>query len=203
MGRELEGCELGPMWNPLMGTMLSETSKPTIIEDIMLRPVVEPAIETTGKVGRFSESTMENFSRGRMTEVEQLSKNGLDKNTESFTRVDPKTGKEGTTIPDAIKPDGGTVEIKNVQRQSLTRQLRLQREISNESGVKPELIINQGAKLTKPLKEGGFDIKTYEAITPVIENTKVNKPELPRRINTPVTPKSKPSKVDNINYFSS
>lgn len=55
-------------------------------------------------------------------------KNGYEKNTQKFTRVDPKTGKEGTTIPEHVKPSGATVEIKNVQRQSLTRQLRLQRK---------------------------------------------------------------------------
>ncbi|MCO6174098.1 putative toxin, partial [Flavobacterium sp. NRK F10] len=191
MGRELEGCELGPFWNPLVGVMLSETSKPAIVENTMLKPAVETSVETS----KFSESTLENFSRGRATEVEQLAENNLEKNTESFTRIDPKTGKEGTTIPDAMTPEGATVEVKNVQKQSLTRQLRLQREISNENGVKPELIINKDAKLSEPLQNGGFDIKTYEAITPVIESTGVKKPDLPRRVNTPSTTTPKPKVI--------
>lgn len=60
-------------------------------------------------------------------------------------------------------------------KQSLTKQLRLQKEISNERGVKPELIINEGAKLSEPLKRAGFDIKTYKILIPtkVIDNTNV------------------------------
>jgi hypothetical protein len=114
MGRELEGLELAPFFAPLAGALLSETTKPTIVEEIMVKPVVE-TVEATN-----NSSSQINFSRGRATEVEQLAKNGLEKNTTPVTRVDPKTGKEGTTIPDAIKKNGGTVEVKDVKNQSLT-----------------------------------------------------------------------------------
>jgi hypothetical protein len=77
----------------------------------------------------------------------------------------------------------------------LTRQLRTQKEISNENGVKPELMINQGAKLSKPLQNGGFDIKTYNNSTivtpPVRDNTNIPKPQLPRRAATPQREESK------------
>ena len=70
---------------------------------------------------------------GRQTETEQLNRLGPEKNTQEFTRIDPKTGKEGTTIPDAMSNDR-TVEVKNLHKQSLTKQLRLQEKVSNENG---------------------------------------------------------------------
>lgn len=105
----------------------------------------------------------ENFDRGKVAETEQLSKNGLSKNYNPVKEIDPRTGKEGTTIPDAFKNDGkSTTEVKNVKEQSLTRQLRLQERFSNNNGFKPELIINDLAQLTKPLIYSSFEIKTYD-----------------------------------------
>ncbi len=105
----------------------------------------------------------ENFSRGRSAEAEQLSRNGLSKNHNPVKGVDPRTGLEGTTIPDAFKNEGrSTTEVKNVKEQSLTRQLRLQERFSNDNGYKPELIINDLAQLTKPLIHSSFEIKTYD-----------------------------------------
>ena len=113
----------------------------------------------------------EALKAGKQTEVEQLSKNGLEKNNQSITRIDPKTGKEGTTIPDALKNGGkSSVEIKNVQKQSLTEQLRLQEKFSNDNGFKPELIINEGAKLSKPLQNSSFDISTYSTAPAAVQD---------------------------------
>ena len=82
------------------------------------------------------------FRRGN-AEAEQLAKHGLEKNTKPIEVTDPKTGQKGMTIPDAMKNDGqSTVEIKNVGKQSLTKQLRLQEKFSNDNGLNPELIIN-------------------------------------------------------------
>lgn len=104
-----------------------------------------------------------NFDRGKVSEMEQLSKNGLSKNYNPVKEIDPRTGKEGTTIPDALKNEGkSTSEVKNVKEQSLTRQLRLQERFSNNNGFKPELIINDLALLTKPLIHSSFEIKTYD-----------------------------------------
>ncbi|MDB9384708.1 putative toxin [Nodularia spumigena CS-584] len=207
MGRELEGCELGPMWGPMMGVMLETTNTPPATTTMMntARATIEVGAKSSEVVEGTSSSAIrlsQNASRGRATEAEQLAKNGFEKNTESFTRIDPHTGKENTTIPDAVKPGGGTVEIKNVNRQSLTRQLRTQRQISNEKGVKPELIINKAAKLSKPLEEGGFDIKTYNnsTIVPTVrDNTNIPKPQLPK----PVQPnqENKPSVSKERIYY--
>ncbi len=104
-----------------------------------------------------------NFDRGKVSEMEQLSKNGLEKNYNPVKEIDPRTGREGTTIPDAFKNEGkSTTEVKNVKEQSLTKQLRLQERFSNSNGFKPELIINDLALLTKPLIHSSFNIKTYD-----------------------------------------
>ena len=127
------------------------------------------AAETTSKT-----PSTERLQAGRQTETEQLAKNGLEKNTESVTKIDPKTGKEGTTIPDAMKNAGkSSVEIKDVSKQSLTKQLRLQKEFSNDNGFRPELIINKGAELSGPLKNAGFDISTYSTLPAVQDATKM------------------------------
>ncbi|CAM1348691.1 putative toxin [Tenacibaculum ascidiaceicola] len=181
MGVELEGLEmitfgqLPPVNTPLLGV-----SDAIILSDggkiLNTGRVGRPSItETVGRTTETAARLSRNQKRGAATEATQLAKEGLSKNTEKFTRIDPKTGKEGTTIPDGVKPNGGTVEIKNVQKQSLTRQLRLQQEVSKGSGVKPELIINKGAKLSKPLQNAGFDIKTYQVI-PGVKKDNTNIP---------------------------
>ncbi|MGH2667492.1 putative toxin, partial [Flavobacterium sp.] len=175
MGRELEGLELTSPW---LNIMASEPPMSTSTLMSTARSTIEVTGKTSETVSKYSESTLENFSRGRNTETEQLANSGLEKNTKPVTQVDPKTGKEGTTVPDAIKPDGGTVEIKDVKNQSLTRQLRLQKAESESNGVKPELIINQSAKLSEPLKKAGFEIKTYQNNT-VIESTGTSRRPLP------------------------
>jgi hypothetical protein len=115
--------------------------------------------------GKFTLENLKNFARGSKTEAEQLSKNGLQKNFRPIEELDPKTGKEGKSIPDAFKQeDKQTVEIKDVKQQGLTRQLRIQKEYSNKNGYQPELIINKEAKLSQPLKDAGFDIKPYASM---------------------------------------
>jgi RHS repeat-associated protein len=179
LGVELEGLELGPM--PYFFF-----ARPT--------PVVRPVIETLAKTsvevgskttettpkapsGKFSPETLENFARGNKTEAEQLTKNGLEKNNKPINEIDPKTGKEGTTTPDALKNGGkSTSEIKDVKQQGLTKQLRLQKQFSEGNGFKPELIINKAAKLTQPLKDANFDIKYYTPSLAPMDATKVAPP---------------------------
>jgi Restriction endonuclease fold toxin 7 len=104
----------------------------------------------------------EKLNLGNQAEEDQLQKHGLEKNFNPLREIDPKTGIEGTTIPDAFKNEGkSTSEIKLVKEQSLTKQLRLQERFSNSHGLKPELIINEEAYLSRPLKHSSFEIKTY------------------------------------------
>ncbi|MDR1199209.1 MAG: hypothetical protein LBK94_09420 [Prevotellaceae bacterium] len=135
-------------------------------------PTVEAAKNQSQRIN------FERINAGKQAETEQLQKLGLEKNTESFTRIDTKTGKEATTIPDAIK-NGKIVEIKNLETgktQSLTRQLRIQKEISNSNGEKPQLHINKEANLSKPLQNADFEITNYNVTSPIgiQDNTKIN-----------------------------
>ena len=175
LGMEYEGLEV---------LFFSEVPPLPIIEPITRIAPIEN-LTRIGEVGaklsessvktprtKYTPETLEKFAEGRKVEVEQLSKNGLEKNNTPFKATDPKTGKEGTTIPDAIRPNGGTSEVKFVKNQPLDKQLRLQNEVSRAAGVKPELIINQSAKITKPVKNL-FDIKTYTAPPVSQDATKV------------------------------
>ena len=187
MGTELEGLEmigfLPPMSTPLLGisdmVIMSDAGK-----------IIDVGVKASDAIGKTTETITrlsENFSKGKNTEIDELTKSGLEKNIQKFTRVDPKTGKDGTTIPDAMKPNGGTKEIKNVKKQSLTKQLRLQREVSNDNGVKPELTINNTAKLSNPLLNGGFDITTYQVLSLVMkkDNTSIKLKEIVPLKNNP------------------
>jgi RHS repeat-associated protein len=167
---ELEGLESIPLFlgtTPPIANTIVETN------NIVPKPAIEYLIKLSeeSQSTKLSPKTIENLNRGRMTEAEQLAKNGLTKNNKPIEAIDPKTGEKGTSIPDATKNDGkSTVEIKNTKSQSLTRQLRIQEKSSNDNGFNPELIINQGARLSKPLQNSSFDIKLYNTL-PAIDNT--------------------------------
>jgi RHS repeat-associated protein len=185
LGMEYEGLEM--VGFPIFGEL------PPIIEPVA-RPIIEPVtrlapIENVAKVGeattktgevsgtksarpKFSPETLERFEEGRRVEGEQLTKHSYEKNNTPYKAIDPKTGKEGVTIPDAVKPDGGTVDVKNVKSQSFDKQLRIQNEISKTAGVRPELIINRTAKITQPVKNA-FDIKYYSLSPMKIDNTRI------------------------------
>lgn len=138
------------------------------INDVLLlsnKPTVPRIARVSENIGR--KVSVERLKLGRNSEVEQLERMGVSKNNKPFTEIDPKTGQKGTTIPDGLQ-NGRTVEIKNVQKQSLTKQLRLQEKISNENGTRPILRINKDAKLSEPLKKSSFDIQPYTLITPYI-----------------------------------
>lgn len=187
-GIELEGKELFPWANVIISQ-----------EPIVVRPAIEPSltqsitkigtevgIKTSEVVTRSSSTgkwkpTPEqraNFARGNKAEAEQLKEMGVEKNTKPYEAIDPKTGKAGKTIPDAIK-DGQTIDIKNVARQGLSKQLRLQKEISNSVGKQPILRINRSAELSNPLKDAGFDIQAYSfsGVISSLDNLNVVKPQ--------------------------
>jgi RHS repeat-associated protein len=169
-GIEYEGLELVPWVNIALSN-----------NNAIIRPIVEPAItesllkttvETTTKIvqtstpkarPKFTPEQLANFAKGRKVEAEQLAKHGYEKNNKPYTATDPKTGKEGVTIPDGFKPDGGTVEVKHVKNQSYDGQLRLQKELSNQAGVQPELIINKGANISQPVRDN-FNINVSSGL---------------------------------------
>ena len=140
------------------------------------RTAIEVATKTSETTGGKT-INLERINAGRQVEGEQLQKLGMEKNIESFTRVDPKTGNEGTTTPDGIK-NGQTTEIKNLKEgstQNLTKQLRLQKEVSNGNEQMPKLHINENVKLSKPLQDAGFEVTRYSAppVAVAQDNTKI------------------------------
>ncbi|WP_317167703.1 RHS repeat-associated core domain-containing protein [Chryseobacterium sp. Tr-659] len=96
----------GPFFGGLMRFM------PMLEGGSNVRP--SPVVEITTKIGEILSKSQEHFQNGRNVEKQQLEQMGLEKNNRTFEFKDPRTGKLERTIPDAVKKDGGTVEIKNV-----------------------------------------------------------------------------------------
>jgi RHS repeat-associated protein len=175
--KEMEGLE---MFTPMLGVndvilMESGAARTPMIES--LKPAVETAIEVSAKVSTRGTSgkapmpkeVLQRFARGNASEAEQLSRRGVDKNTELIENS------EGRSIPDGLTEGGKrTLEIKDVKYQALTRQLRTQKKFSNDNGFTPELLIRTGAKLSGPLKNAGFDITYFSQASFVVNNVLVN-----------------------------
>ncbi|MEI6697265.1 MAG: putative toxin [Bacteroidota bacterium] len=146
------------------------------IIEIGSRISTDEFIKTTPKTTNPKPINSQRLNIGRQVEAEQLERMGLNKNNESLKKIDPKTGKEGSTIPDGFK-NGQTTEIKNLGeglKQSFTKQLRLQEKISNDNGQNPILRINKEAGVTKPLENSSFEIQKYSIIPVRQDKTKVN-----------------------------
>lgn len=161
-----------------------------LFEESSIKP--SPVIETLTKTGEAGTKTgetsaqQEHFNFGRYVEKKQLAEMGKEKNTKTYEYTDPKTGKTGRTIPDAMTDEGGTVEIKHVAKQSLTKQLRGQQEISKGNGQEAILKINESAKLSEPLKNSGINIQRYTPpARPKIDNIKVTPAPAPKLMPVP------------------
>ena len=123
---------------------------------------VGQAAQVLVPVGDFSEGAQitRNALKGAESEKAGLAGEGLAKNTEKMMAVDPKTGQMGGTIPDAMRPPGATVDVKDVQKLSDSPQLRRQSAISAQNGQKAEIIsMNPKAKISSTVKER-MNVKT-------------------------------------------
>jgi hypothetical protein len=76
------------------------------------------------------ESDMKPTERGRANEAKALKEEGLKKNNKKFSAYDPTERKWEDTIPDGLRDNGQTVDIKDVAELAQTQQLRLQRDLS-------------------------------------------------------------------------
>jgi hypothetical protein len=89
------------------------------------------------------------LNRGRASETNILDELGLPKNTQKvFTD-------KGTSIPDALT-NTLSVEIKDAQRVSLTRQLQIQTEAARASGRQSVLVTGENTVISRPAQEA-FD----------------------------------------------
>jgi hypothetical protein len=93
------------------------------------------------------------MQRGSVNEARVLKEEGLLGIKPQLTVRDPKTGEYAVTIPDAVRPNGRTVDVKDVAELSETQQLRLQREYSRQRGQKPEIITGTRTKVAPEMEE--------------------------------------------------
>ena len=93
------------------------------------------------------------MQRGRVNEVRVLKEEELLGIKPQLTVRDPKTGEYAVTIPDAVRPNGRTVDVKDVAVLSETQQLRLQREYSRQRGQKPEIITGKKTEVPAEMEE--------------------------------------------------
>ena len=85
------------------------------------------------------------MARGRLNEARVLKDLGLEKNTR---RVH---GREGYSIPDALT-ETELIEIKDVKRVSMTRQLRIQSEWADQNKLKAVLYVGPNTEVSKRVK---------------------------------------------------
>ncbi len=99
--------------------------------------------------------------RGRANEATGLSEVGADKNTKPVTTVDPKTGQTGTTIPDGKHADGQNVEVKDTQRVTDSKQLRLQNADSKAASGKPsQVVTGENTQVSKTVQQNHEVVRT-------------------------------------------
>jgi hypothetical protein len=97
--------------------------------------------------------------RGRANEPKGLDVAGATKNTKPDKAVDPKTGKDGSTIPDGKRPDAQRVEVKDSKRVTDSPQLRRQNVVSKaSSGKRSVLVTGKNTKVSSTVE------KTHEVI---------------------------------------
>ena len=93
---------------------------------------------------------------GKAGEKQVAARSGMDKNTEIYTTEKYDISKN--RIPDFIT-DKKLIEIKNVARQSLTKQLKDYLVIACTDKIKPILYVRPNTVLSAPLKASGFIIR--------------------------------------------
>jgi len=110
--------------------------------------------ENRAEVQRLSRPELElsPTERGRVNELRVLKEEGLLGTKRPFTVRDPKTREFETTIPDGVRENGRTVDVKDVAELSETQQLRLQRVVSEMHGQKPEIITGNNTKVPPDMR---------------------------------------------------
>jgi hypothetical protein len=103
--------------------------------------------------GEHAVQAVKAVERGRASEKAVLGAEGLAKNTAGIKAVDPKTGKVGTTIPDAMRPSGATVEVKDVKRLTDSPQMRRQSEISRQAGQRGEVVTGTNTNVSRTVQD--------------------------------------------------
>lgn len=100
---------------------------------VALGAVLPGAGYGTGAKSAVKVINREALERGVKNESKTIVKEGLTKNTKTFTAIDPKTKKPVNIKPDAIDSEKVT-EIKDVKTLSNTKQIRGERELAKRQG---------------------------------------------------------------------
>ena len=103
-----------------------------------------------GKTAKNYAESLKHMARGRETEKLVLSKLGLSKNTKTIVSKTNK-GEAVNVIPDAIT-NNAIIEIKDVKRVSLTKQIQGEYNAAVSSGKTFELHVREGTELSEPLR---------------------------------------------------
>ncbi|MCX8003844.1 MAG: putative toxin [Burkholderiaceae bacterium] len=110
--------------------------------------IADKAVEA-GRAAGIAAPSLRSLERGRESEARVLRDMGLEKNT---SRVSTE---KGTSIPDALT-ERLSVEIKDAQRVTWTRQLQIQTEAARQSGRESVLVTGQRTCVSGNC-EGAFD----------------------------------------------
>ena len=123
-----------------------------------------PAIGVLRHAGKI-DNALNAMKRGLQNEKKVLKSEGLTKNTRLISAPDPKTGKMGRTIPDAIRSNGQTVDVKDQKYLRDSPQLRRQSAISARKRQKGQVIVGKKTRVVKAV-EKRMDIKQRRDIGP-------------------------------------
>jgi RHS repeat-associated protein len=102
------------------------------------------------------------FERGRQSEKAVLEAEGLTKHTKPMQAVHPKTSTVRGTIPDAIRPNGQTADVKDAKRVNDSPQLRRQSENSARTGQRGQVIVTQRNQRVSTTVQKRMEIKKVE-----------------------------------------
>jgi RHS repeat-associated protein len=106
------------------------------------------------------------MKRGLSNEGKVLESEGLASNKAMLKGLDPKTGLQGNTMPDAIRADKQLVEVKDVKYLKDSKQLRVQNDISmKNSGTAVQIITGSGTKVSETVAKR-YNVKPIDWIGP-------------------------------------
>jgi len=118
--------------------------------------------------GEFNNGPLQSSAtdRGRANEQKGLDAVGAEKNTKPVTTTDPKTGKQGTTIPDGKMSDGQNVEVKDTKRVTDSKQLRLQDQASKAASGKPTMVVTGNDTKVSNTVQNNYEVKKIKELGP-------------------------------------
>ncbi len=133
-----------------------------VVDVLALAIPFVPAVGSIRHAGKIDD-ILEAMKRGKETEKKVLKAEGLTKNRKMIEVTDPETGKTGKTMPDAIRPDGTTVDVKDQKYLTDSDQLRKQSQVTKEkTGGKAEIIqARRGGRVSKPV-EKRMNVRRWE-----------------------------------------